>query len=88
MAGDEREAGRQRARVLLVVGATEPARLDAKDAVVVAHLGDPELPGHEPAGLLEHESAGRPTHRDNPATNAKKGPRWGPSLRLVCLTAG
>ena len=56
----EGEAAEQHARVLLVVGATEPARLDAQHGVVLADGGTSQLANHEAAGSLEHR---RPSHR-------------------------
>jgi hypothetical protein len=61
VARDEGEAGRQRARVLLVIGAAEPARLDAEEAVVGADVGEREVTRCQPARLLEDEGAGRGT---------------------------
>jgi hypothetical protein len=55
VAGDEGEAGRQGAGVLLVVGAAKPARLDAQQAVVIADVRQRELAADELAELLQDE---------------------------------
>src|SRR5205807_7947737 len=58
--GDEGEPGRKRARIELMVGAAEPAGLDAQQPVVVAHVGHREAALDERTGLLEHERPRRP----------------------------
>src|SRR5262249_23163116 len=72
--GHEREAGRQVTRVLLVVGAAQPARLDAQQGIVVAGLGDGELASDERARLLEYQRARRPG-RHGPEASAASGER-------------
>jgi hypothetical protein len=61
----EREAGRDRAGVELVVGAAEAARLDPQDAVLVADLGQRQLVAPQRPGRLQHERVDGPpaTHR-------------------------
>ena len=58
VAGHEGEAGRQRAGVLLVVGAAQAARLDAKEPIVVAHARQRQVASDELPRLLEHQGAG------------------------------
>jgi hypothetical protein len=65
MTRHERGARRQGTGVLLVIGAAQPAGLDAQQPVVGAQHGKGEVARLEPAGLGEHESAG---HAHTPQT--------------------
>jgi hypothetical protein len=59
--GDEREPGGQVPGVLLVVGAAQPARLDAKQRVVLTGGGDCDLARDQFAWFFEHERAPQPS---------------------------
>ena len=58
VAWDEGPAGVELAGVLLVVGAAQPARLDAEEPVVGPDPGEVERPLHQVSWRLQHEGAG------------------------------
>jgi hypothetical protein len=55
VAGNERETATQDAGVLLVIGATESARLDPQQPGIVADLRTGQFVGAKAPRLLEHE---------------------------------
>src|SRR5262249_9714956 len=85
--GNEREPATQLPGVLLMIGSAQTARRHADEPVVIANVGDRQLPDRKPARRLQHQRPRRPAVAHQPAEPAVLNSSNSSSPRVISAAA-